>query len=220
VSTANAARGPGRPPGADGAETRRRILHSARQVFSSTGFDRASLKQIAEDAGVTRNAIANYYPSKAALHAAAFASIQRDAVARILAIASEIDGTVPGRVMALFEAAIALDTTDPSFVRFMITATVDATHHPELGDHSLRQFTDVRTFLTDTLHAGQLRGELDDSLDVGATAQVLVDLLWGLAMDIGFFSDKRRTGHTLRAVSGLLHTALAGSPDPSPPTGQ
>jgi AcrR family transcriptional regulator len=209
VSTANAARGPGRPPGADGAETRRRILHSARQVFSATGFDRASLKQIAEDAGVTRNAIANYYPSKAALHAAAFESIQRDAVTRILAQASEVDGPISRRVMALFEAAIELDTTDPSFVRFMITATVDATHHPELGDHSLRQLAAVRTFLTETLRSGQLDGDLDASLDVGATAQVLVDLLWGLAMDIGFFSDKRRTGHTLRAVSGLLHAALA-----------
>ena len=59
VSSPVTRRRPGRPLGADGAETRLKILHSARQVFASTGYERASLKQIAEDAGITRNAIAN-----------------------------------------------------------------------------------------------------------------------------------------------------------------
>ena len=68
-------RRPGRPLGADGAETRAKILHSARQVFATTGYERASLKQIAEDAGITRNAITNYYTSKSELYGAALASV-------------------------------------------------------------------------------------------------------------------------------------------------
>jgi hypothetical protein len=46
--------GPGRPYGADGVETRRKMLHSARQIFSTIGFDRASRCRVVlpEDAGL------------------------------------------------------------------------------------------------------------------------------------------------------------------------
>ncbi len=201
-------RGPGRPPGVDGAETRRRILHSARMVFSSNGFDRASLKEIAEAAGLTRNAIANYFPGKAELHAAAFASIQRDGVSRILEEASGERGPVDRRIYALFASAIALHEVDATFVRFLISSSMDATHHPELRDHSLRQLADVRDYLRDTLADGVRGGELAADTDVAATAQVFVDLLWGLAMDIGFLSDPRRTPATLAALDRLIATAL------------
>jgi AcrR family transcriptional regulator len=192
----------------DGAETRRRILHSARLVFSEHGFDRASLKEIAEAAGLTRNAIANYFPGKAELHAAAFASIQQEAVTRILAEAALVDGPVDRRIFAVFDSASALHQVDATFVRFLISSSVDATHHPALRDHSLRQLAEVRGYLRDTL-AGAVRcGELSPDMDPGATAQVFADLLWGLAMDIGFLSDPRRTPSTLAAVDRLIAAAL------------
>lgn len=201
-------RGPGRPPGVDGAETRRRILHSARLVFSSRGFDGASLKEIAEAAGLTRNAIANYFPGKAELHAAAFASIQQDAVTRILAEAALVDGPVDRRIFAVFDAAIALHQVDATFVRFLISSSVDATHHPELRDQSLRQLAEVRAFLRDSLVTAVRTDELPPETDPAATAQVFADLLWGLAMDIGFLSDPRRTPATLAALDRLIAAAL------------
>lgn len=201
-------RGPGRPPGVNGAETRRRILHSARLVFSEHGFDRASLKEIAEAAGLTRNAIANYFPGKAELHAAAFASIQQEAVTRILAEAGQVDGPVDRRIFAVFTSAIALHQVDSTFVRFLISSSVDATHHPELLQHSLRQLVDVRGYLRATLAEAVRNGELDPEIDPTATAQVFADLLWGLAMDIGFLSDPRRTPSTLAAVDRLIAAAL------------
>jgi AcrR family transcriptional regulator len=199
-------RGPGRPPGVDGADTRRRILHSARLVFSQCGFDRASLKDIAEAAGLTRNAIANYFPGKAELHAAAFASIQQDAVTQILAEASAVDGPVDRRIFAVFDSAIALHQVDPTFVRFLISSSVDAAHHPEL--RAPRQHADVRGYLRDTLAAAVERGELAADTDVAATAQVFADLLWGLAMDIGFLSDPARVPATLAALDRLIGAAL------------
>jgi AcrR family transcriptional regulator len=201
-------RGPGRPPGADSAETRRRILHSARRVFSARGFDQASLKEIAEAAGLTRNAIANYFPGKVELHAAAFASIQQEAVTRILAEAGAVTGPVDRRVFALFEAAIALHGQDDTFVRFLISSSVDATHHPELQEHSLRQLAEVRAFLRDALAEGVAGGELAADTDPAATAQVFTDLLWGLAMDIGFLSDPARVPATLAAVDRVIAAAL------------
>jgi AcrR family transcriptional regulator len=200
-------RGPGRPRGADGAETREEILRSAREVFSSTGFGRASLQQIAQHAGITRNAIANYYPNKIELHRAAFGSI-RDAVTYILDRASTVDSPARSRVIAVFEAAIEVSKNDATFVRFLITSTVDSAHHPELGDQSPRQLAVVRDFIRESLDAGKKRGEIASDLDNAATAQVLVDLLWGLAMDTGFFSDRQRTRRTLKALVHMIDMAL------------
>lgn len=205
-------RGPGRPPGVDGADTRRRILHSARLVFSAHGFDRASLKEIAEAAGLTRNAIANYFPGKAELHSAAFASIQQDGVTRILAEAGQVTGPVDRRIFAVFESAVAVHRVDPTFVRFLISSSVDATHHPELLHHSLRQLSDVRDYLRTTLADAVRDGELHPETDPAATAQVFADLLWGLAMDIGFLSDDRRTPATLAALDRLIGAALRPAP--------
>jgi hypothetical protein len=115
---------------------------------------------------------------------------------------------VDRRIYALFASAIALHEVDATFVRFLISSSMDATHHPELRDHSLRQLADVRGYLRDTLAEGVRAGELAEDTDVAATAQVFVDLLWGLAMDIGFLSDPRRTPATLAAVDRLIATSL------------
>src|ERR1700742_5168 len=96
VSSPVTRRRPGRPLGADGAETRAKILHSARQVFATTGYERASLKQIAEDAGITRNAITNYYTSKSELYGAALASVHDVVAGQILDNAKKANGSVHG----------------------------------------------------------------------------------------------------------------------------
>lgn len=201
-------RGPGRPPGSDSAETRLKILHSARQVFSSIGFDQASLKQIAEDAGLTRNAIANYYSSKIELYLAALATVQEVAVERIVGRASAVQGPAHRRIMAMVEAATEFGWTDQTFVRFFITATVDATRHPELRDNALLPLETARRFVVDTLNEARRNGEIDPETDTEAITQVVVDLLWGLAMDIGFHTDGERMRRTVRAADRLLGAAL------------
>jgi hypothetical protein len=36
-----------------------------------------------------------------------------------------------------------------------------------------------------------------------------MDLLWGLAMDIGFYSDKQRTQRMMRAIDRIVAATLA-----------
>lgn len=201
-------RGPGRPPGSDGEKTRLEILHSARQVFSTTGFDRASLKQIAEDAGFTRNAIVNYYTSKMELYGAALDSVHDVVVGRILDDARAQAGSVHRRVMAVFEAAVGFSHTDPTFVQFFVTSTADAIHHPELRDQALLPIASVSGYLQDLLDTAAQAGQLDPTTDTEATVQVCMDLLWGLAMDIGYYSDASRTRRTLQALDRIMDAAL------------
>lgn len=202
-------RRPGRPLGADGAETRLKILHSARQVFASTGYERASLKQIAEDAGITRNAIANYYASKIELYGAALASVQAVVAGQILDDAKNVTGSVHRRVMAVFETAVAFSQTDETFVRFFVISTVDAITHPELREKALLPIDSVRQYVGNLLATALHAGEIDTEMDTEATTQVCMDLLWGLAMDIGFYSDEQRTQRTMRAIDRIVSATLA-----------
>ena len=202
-------RRPGRPLGADGAGTRLKILHSARQVFATTGFERASLKQIAEEAGVTRNAIANYYASKIELYGAALASVHDVVVGRILDDAKNVTGSVHRRVMAVFESAVAFSQTDETFVRFFVISTADAITHPDLRERALLPIESVREHVQQLLDSAARAGEIDTAMDTEATTQVCMDLLWGLAMDIGFYSDEERTRRTMQAIARIVAAALA-----------
>jgi AcrR family transcriptional regulator len=202
-------RRPGRPFGADGAGTRLKILHSARQVFATTGFERASLKQIAEEAGVTRNAIANYYASKIELYGAALASVHDVVVGRILDDAKNVTGSVHRRVMAVFESAVAFSQTDETFVRFFVISTADAITHPDLRERALLPIESVRAHVQQLLDSAARAGEIDTAMDTEATTQVCMDLLWGLAMDIGFYSDEERTRRTMQAIARIVAAALA-----------
>ncbi|MEZ0365842.1 TetR/AcrR family transcriptional regulator [Mycobacterium sp. pUA109] len=208
MSEAVAKRGPGRPPGADGAETRLKILHSARQVFSTIGFDRASLKQIAEDAGFTRNAIANYYPSKVALYRAALASVHDVVAGQILDPARRQIGPIDRQVLAVFDLAVATIRIDQTFVRFFVTSTGDAIHHPDLQEQAMQPISLVREYFGEVLAAARRGGEIDTATDTEATTQLLVDLLWGLAVDAGFYSDEHRIRRTLAALDRIVAAAL------------
>ena len=62
-------RRPGRPPGA--GNTRELVLAAARRAFTEKGYDAASLRQIAGDAGVDQGMLRHYYTDKAGLFRAA-----------------------------------------------------------------------------------------------------------------------------------------------------
>jgi AcrR family transcriptional regulator len=209
VSSPVTRRRPGRPLGADGAETRLKILHSARQVFASTGYERASLKQIAEDAGITRNAIANYYASKIELYGAALASVHDVVAGQILDDAKAASGSVHRRVMAVFESAVAFSQTDETFVRFFVISTADAITHPELREKALLPIDSVREYVGNLLATAVHAGAIDTEMDTEATTRACMDLLWGLAMDIGFYSDEQRTQRTMRAIDRMVSATLA-----------
>lgn len=61
------ARGPGRPPAGENADTRQQIIASARKLFADKGFSGATVRSIAADAGVDPGLIRHYFGDKAGL---------------------------------------------------------------------------------------------------------------------------------------------------------
>jgi AcrR family transcriptional regulator len=173
------------------------------------GFDRASLRQIAEDAGITRNAIVNYYSSKMELYGASLSSVHEVVLGQILDEARQQAGPVHRRVMAVFERAVQTRADDETLVRFFVTSTTDALYYPSLREQVVLPLVSVRNYLQAMLDGAQADGELDAGIDTEATAQVCADLLWGLAFDISLSFDEPRTRRTLAALGQVVAAALS-----------
>jgi len=73
-----------------GEDTRRRILETALSLFAAVGFDSASTRAIAEQAGVNLPAIQYYFGSKEGLYSAAIDHIGEQATQAIAPIAARV----------------------------------------------------------------------------------------------------------------------------------
>lgn len=63
---------PTAPVRSDGAQARERLLHAALRLFAASGFERTSVRDIAQAAGANVSAVAYYFGDKAGLYRAAF----------------------------------------------------------------------------------------------------------------------------------------------------
>ncbi|WP_131806037.1 TetR/AcrR family transcriptional regulator, partial [Mycobacterium alsense] len=65
---------PGRPVGADGEQTRARIVGAAMRCVAEVGYSRATIREIARAADMTSGSLYHYFPNKSELIKAAVAA--------------------------------------------------------------------------------------------------------------------------------------------------
>ncbi|MFJ4617039.1 TetR/AcrR family transcriptional regulator [Streptomyces sp. NPDC088812] len=162
-STRTSARSGTRARYANGERRRAELVAAAFRVFAENGFERLSVRQIAEAIGTSHTLLLHHFGSKAALLEA------------VLARREEIEG--PGR-LALMENRGLLDTVPEvmrhnaeirGVIRLDVTlrAEADRPEHPA-HDFIRRRDADfvgsVRTELERELDAGRLRPDLDLSV--------------------------------------------------------
>ena len=201
-----ASRGPGRPPAAKAAETRKRILRAAREVFSERGYDAATFQAIAIRADLTRPAINHYFANKRVLYwqvleetnsAVVAASVQR----------ARGETTLTRQVSAFIEGAIDSDIENPTAAAFLITATLESQRHPELSRSGIDSVSTTRAFLLWAINDGIQRGELDSDTDAAALTEMLLAVLLGVGFYAGFIGSR----HELDPVTDQLKLMLARS---------
>ena len=106
LSTANDARG--------------RILAAARRHFATAGFEGASTRQIATDAGVAQSLLLYHFRSKDALWRAVIDQMFADLNVRVALAARGVrDGSVRDRLLAVIRAFIDLCAEDADIHRIM-----------------------------------------------------------------------------------------------------
>jgi AcrR family transcriptional regulator len=199
-----ARRGPGRPPAAKSAETRARILRTAREVFAEQGYDAATFQEIAQRADLTRPAINHYFPSKRSLYREVVRQT-RQVVADGMAEARDRHGPA-ARIRSFLGATVWNCEDDRSVAAFLVTSVLEAQRRPELDAPDI--LGDVRGFVAEVLGEAVAAGDARPDLDVPAAAEALVAMLWGLGLWAGFVADRDR----LDAVADEFLRLLAGDP--------
>lgn len=138
------------------AETKREsMLVAATRLFLENGYDRTSLAQIAQQAGVSRATLFKQFPTKAALFEAAVLAAGRSAAPEPI----DVEGEDFQAGLVRLGRAYAELLTRPEMAALMRTVIAESPRFPELRE---------RTFDFGTLPVlGALRRYLRDAHDAG-----------------------------------------------------
>jgi AcrR family transcriptional regulator len=206
-------RRPGRPPQSEGAETRRHILEVATRHFLHAGYDGTSMQAIAEEAGLTRTALYNYFRSRADLARAVLFEHTVESARRGIGHQWWVDAPTDGlsgreRLRWLLRASLddALRTLEMG--DFYMNLVRESANDPQLRK-ALRDYVGglrgaIRTILDDSVASGELPADtdLDQLLDA------VLGMAWALSSGITTApSDKVR-----RQVSLALDLVLDIAP--------
>ncbi|BBU24973.1 TetR family transcriptional regulator [Mycobacterium xenopi] len=201
---ANRESGTGSPPAAKAAETRRRILHAAREVFSERGYEAATFQAIAVRADLTRPAINHYFANKRVLYLEVLEQTSDLLAASIRR--AERETTLPRRLSTFIAATTDTDAQDRSAAAFLITSVLESRRHPELRAVETDLLRSTRAFLNRVLDDAIRRGEVATEADSASLTEMLVALLCGVVFYAGYVGQ----GEELDAVTRQLERLMDG----------
>ena len=201
-----ASRRPGRPPAAKADETRKRILHAARLVFSERGYDGATFQAIAVRADLTRPAINHYFSSKRVLYREVVNQTNELVVVAAIRRA-ELETTLMGRLTAFISAAVRANSENPSASAFLVTTVLESQRHPELSTTENDAVRISREFLMRVVNDAIEHREVTADTDASVLAETLLVVLCG----VGFYAGYVRSYHEMLAVTDVLRQLLEGA---------
>ncbi|WP_231127931.1 TetR/AcrR family transcriptional regulator, partial [Mycobacterium colombiense] len=107
----------GRPVGASGEETRRRIVAATMRCVATVGYARATIREIARGAGMTSASLYHYFANKCELLEATVSEMDAIALPRLRAAAAQPDNVVD-RLAAVLDESSRLMRDYPDLAAF------------------------------------------------------------------------------------------------------
>lgn len=200
-----ASRRPGRPPAAKADETRKRIVHAARLVFSERGYDGATFQAIAVRADLTRPAINHYFPSKGALYRTVVEQSNELVVVAGIEWASRETGLVE-RLSEFITFTLRANVDHPSTSAFLVTNVLETQRHPELTTNDNDAVRISREFVNSAVLDAIERGEVAADIDVSVLSETLLAVLCGVGFCAGYLRP-----NDMGAVTEMLRRLLTGA---------
>lgn len=164
-------------------ERKAELLSAALEVFGEVGFERATLQQVADRAGVTKGALYHYYASKDEL----FSELVRD---RLVGLVAAGEARVAGADPSLSRRALLQEHLEsmwdtlqqPDMLRLTQLILTELPAFPELGGAF---FAEVVGPARDTMRRILLRepvGPARSAQELDTLVAVLPSMLMGIAM--------------------------------------
>ncbi len=190
--------------------TRERILDAAMEVFARFGFRRASMDQVAQEAGLTRQAVYHHFRSKEALFRAAVEALHEGA------FAAEVEAGRASEAAGDSLADILAAQIDARF-RYIVCCLTETSEADELLSERQLQTRDLTQAFVES-HIG-LHAETIDRvcaaqglrLRGGMTA---LELARCLQIAIRSFSDLRFDAGALADLGQMVRLIARGAVEP------
>ena len=205
-------RGPGRPKGVLGEDTRRQILEAASECIDTYGLNATSLTAIAKRVGITRAAIYNYFESKEAIARAVVLELEGRRPIEPLgrrwwtdplpASATTTTAKLSVLLTRSYEEAVAeRNLNEQDFYLQMIRASkTDRELRSALIDFVGDQRETFRAILLD----GIAGGELDESIDLERVLDGLQGLVWAVGVSSSLAPNATVAGQVRSALELML----------------
>jgi len=157
--------------------TKAAVLEAAEKVFLSQGYDGATIKAIADEAGVSPGTVLNAEPSKAAL----LVAILRNEVEIIAESIEQMEAALSGGVVDRLNALLTLMTEAQGRNGELFAAAIghswmvsDPTYQTAFDQMELA-WRPIRRVIESGIETGELRADLD----VRAVMSILIDMFMG-----------------------------------------
>ena len=176
-------------------ERRQQIVDAAVEVFSSAGFHKGSIRDVAEKAGLSQAGLLHHYPSKEHLLEAVLT--WRDSETRRLLGEPFPEGLDFLRGMV---RAAEHNATTPELVELHVIVSAEGTsaEHP-LRDYFVRRYASVVDLTRRAFERAATEGQVQPGVDCASAARTLVALMDGLQIQwlldpdhVGMAADLRR----------------------------
>lgn len=154
------------------ADRRERILKAAMAVFARKGLHKATMPDIAAEAGMSPANLYHYVKSKDAILQVMAQEDRRESM-EVLAALAEADDMVDG-LLAIIDEHLPQQDDSEIVVGFEILA--EACRNPVMRESYGTLDREVRDALADLIVRAQERGHIDPALAPHAAAAVILDL--------------------------------------------
>jgi AcrR family transcriptional regulator len=162
----------GRPVGADGEQTRRRIVTAAMRCVAEVGYSQTTIREIARAADMTSGSLYHYFANKSDLFSATGEEIEQIVLPRLRAAVAHADDVVD-RLDAVLDESKRLIVDYPYLTAFVRAMRAHST--AQVGSKALR---DV---VTEIVEDARAQGRLSRDTDAGAAVEAICALTRGLS---------------------------------------
>jgi AcrR family transcriptional regulator len=185
------------------ATTHRRVLDAAKDLFQSTGYDAATIRAIAQHAGVSVGSVFNAFSSKSAILSAVMQerlAVLHQELQRVL---PHLRGSTLDRLRSIFAIHYAFQAERVRTFLAHIAAAYSHADEPPLapfGSHA-----PLRAVVRETLEGGIERGDVAPEADL----DLLLDLIlaayaWNYRMAVTSGADGKTMSAAMDRQLGLI----------------
>lgn len=188
------------------AAQRDRVLAAAVIVIARTGFDRATMAEIAAEAGMSVGNLYRYFTDKQAL-ILAFAETERERTARLIARAAS-----GGDIVSLFGEALGEMLAECTAERIAVDLEIiaEAARPGPLNEKIMEGEAATHAALTSLIEEARTQGRLPPSGAEPATAATLMMALYDGVFSRRCFAREFDSETVVRAAQAALRAVLIG----------